>query len=673
MSKYNFYRFLTAFLPVLLPMTLAAQVINNSLDPQAQQANMFNQGRKDSTLMESKEWKDESARIYYNYLNSAVVHYPDTSLNSFHRYQPVQPWWGKDLGNYGTAVRNQFFTPFMPTGLSLGYHIYDMYKFSLDSLQFYNTTRPYSAFLFMLGSKTEQNVEILHTQNITPTWNFAGRLRYCSSQGFYNLQKANSISGSFSTNYQSKNQRYYVAAAFVYNRYKQSENGGIQNDTLLDVASYADRQLVPVNLPALSLGSGNAAVTNTLRDYDLYLQNNYSFGKTDTIYNKDSTGVTIQFTPRFRIKHQLQLHSEKHIYRDMAPESTPIPNGPNRYAFIDPSFTFNASDSVYGVQNWFFIDNKFSLNGFVGKRKELVQIEAGIGNRIDRFNADYVSGNNTQSSVGNYVFGEIKKEAFSAGQWTYQASGIFFFTGSALGNFDIRASAGKDLGKWGMFSAGFRQNLSNAPYAYSTFRTNFYDRSYDFDKTSITQLWGNVFIDKIRVEVGVRNYLIANYLYYNSSLTPTQQSDALSVLQIYGRKEFRFGIFSLDNEVIWQQPTANAPVHLPALLLRHKFAIETTLFRKALRVAVGIEGRYHTPYYSDGYTPYFNQFYLQDTYKVDNVPECSAFFNFKIKRFRAFVLGDQLQQFISKNVINAPGYPAQNALLRFGFTWILIN
>ncbi|WP_118977000.1 putative porin [Taibaiella koreensis] len=667
-SRFIFYPLL---LLLLLPgLWAGAQVMNSNLDPAAQQASMFNKG-KDSSTFKQSDWKEEHARIYYNYLNSAVTHYPDTLLGSFHRYQPRQPWWIKDLGNYGTAARDPFFTPDIPMGLSLGYHIYDVYQFTLDSLQFFNTTRPYSAFSFMLGSKNEQNVEILHTQNISPGWNIAGRLHYQSAQGFYKRQKANGIAGSFSTNYTSKNQRYYVAAGLVYNRNKQNENGGIPNVRFLDSSSFGDRQLIDVNLPGIVAGSQNSAVTNVLRKMDFYIQNNYSFGKTDTLYTKDSTGMSLQFTPRFRIKHQLQIHSERHIFKDMAP-------GTQRYRFID-SFGFTGIDTVVGIQNWFYVDNKFSLNGFIGKRKELVQLEAGIGNRIDRFSTQYVSGSDQQSSVGNYLFGELKKEAFTAGQWNYLAAATLFFTGDATGNFDIKASVGKDLGKWGMFSGGFRQNLSNAPYAYTSFRTNFYNRTFSFDKTSTTQLWATVGLESIQLELGVKNNLITNYIYFDSDLNTKQQSEPFSVLQIFGRKLFRLGAFTLDNEVAWQQPTGNAPVNIPALLLRHKLGIETAMFRKALYVAMGLEVKYHTPYYVDGYTPYFNQFFYQKDYKPSNAPECSAYFNFKIKSFRAFVLAEQLQQFFTTNVIQAVGdtpgavYPAPNAMFRFGFTWILIN
>lgn len=673
-----YFFFLMILYAVLPPGAVNAQVMNynnnitNPTDPNQQQTNnLFNQGKDSSAFKPQGEWKDEQAKIHFNYLNSAVARYADTSISFFHRYQMTQPWWGKNLGNYNTAVRNEMFAPKQNTGLSLGYNAYDLYKLTLSNLAFYNTTRPYSSFSFMLGSKNEQNVEILHTQNISRNWNIAAKVRYLSSQGFYQRQKANNIGGSISSNYQSQNQRYYMATGFVFNKFKQDENGGVQTgnlDSLLK-SGIGNTELIPVNLPGRRGNPTVAAVTNNLRDLTFYIQNNYSIGQSDTLYNKDSTKATYRFTPRFRFKHQLELHSERHIYKDINVDS-------NRYALAGlaniPKETI-LNDSIYGEQNWFYVDNKFSLNGFLGKNTELVLVEAGIANRIDRFSTDYVTGQDKQSNVSNYLFGEIKKEAFAEGQWEYIAAAKFIFTGPAVGNFEINANVGKDLKKWGQFSAGLKQSLTNAPYAWEVYRTKYYERSNSFDKTNITQIWADVNIKRIKLQLGAKNYLISNYLYFGEDLKPHQQSEAFSLLQIYARKEFTFSIFALDNEVVWQQRAGDAPVQVPAVLLRHQFRLETLLFRKALKVALGIEARYHTPYYADGYTPYFNQFYYQNTQKISNAPECSAFFNFKIKSFRAFVLGDQLQQFFTRNTINSPGYAAQNSLFRFGFNWILIN
>jgi hypothetical protein len=59
--------------------------------------------------------------------------------------------------------------------------------------------------------------------------------------------------------------------------------------------------------------------------------------------------------------------------------------------------------------------------------------------------------------------------------------------------------------------------------------------------------------------------------------------------------------------------------------------------------------------------------------EINNYPEFSAFFNFRVKRLRVYIMADQLNQSIWPNNLTAPGYPAQNAMIRFGFVWYLVN
>ena len=65
----------------------------------------------------------------------------------------------------------------------------------------------------------------------------------------------------------------------------------------------------------------------------------------------------------------------------------------------------------------------------------------------------------------------------------------------------------------------------------------------------------------------------------------------------------------------------------------------------------------------------------QNSYVLSNDPEVSVFFNFKIKRFRAYVMADQMQLLLNQNTtaIAAPGYGLPNVMIRFGFNWVLIN
>src|SRR5690606_19330738 len=114
----------------------------------------------------------------------------------------------------------------------------------------------------------------------------------------------------------------------------------------------------------------------------------------------------------------------------------------------------------------------------------------------------------------------------------YGANASFFFSGPAIGNFEIGGSMGKDLARAGKLKIGLVQRLSNAPYAWNHFKTRYYERGYDFDKTSMTKISGHYLLDKHKLEVTVSNILLANYLYYNSNLEPTQAEAPFSVLQV---------------------------------------------------------------------------------------------------------------------------------------------
>ena len=83
--------------------------------------------------------------------------------------------------------------------------------------------------------------------------------------------------------------------------------------------------------------------------------------------------------------------------------------------------------------------------------------------------------------------------------------------------------------------------------------------------------------------------------------------------------------------------------------------------------------RYHTRYTPEGYAPFYNRFYFQTQYTADNKPEGSVFFNFRVKRFRAYLMADQVQTLLWRNTVVTPGYPSQDLMIRFWFEWVLVN
>ena len=646
----------------LLAVVAKAQLNNGSAMTLQSSQQKDTTGKKTNT----NDWKDFQTRIYYRKIYSRKILFTDTTLHTFHRRMFSQPWF-RDLGNIGSPVINWFFEPEERTGLTLGYHSFDVYRFNPDSLNFYNTTRPYSVFSYQLGSKTEQIADFLHTQNVNPSWNFAAEYRKVSSAGYYHIQRNYHDLCNLTTNYFSINQQYRLQAALVYNKLQHDENGGIVADSFLSDPSFADRGTIPVWFQNDSYNQKRSAVTNVFRDVSLLLVHAYTWGRRDTLYSEDSSQITPKLTPRFSVQHRMQMGDERLQYKDLSPDSL-------RYAALFQTH-FNSGDSVMMVQRQFYFDNGFSLNGFAGSLQHQLQFSAGFGVRLDKFKTDYVTGSNTKDYISNYLTGEIRKEALQKNEWSYAANGKFFLTGEAAGNFKLQANIGKELPhEIGNINIVVQQAINNAPYNFLIYRNAYADLSQSFsNKESVTKIAATVYNEKLHAGLGIRNNILANYFYLNALQQFDQYVPTINLTQFWGRKVFYFGKWRLDNELIFQQKTNDAPINIPSLAGRHMLSLEKDVFGNAMKMATGIDIRWHSAYAPAAYSPFFNRFYYQDNYTISNAPETSLFFNFMVKSFRAYFMVDQVQHLFTPTVISSQGYPIQSTMLRFGFSWVMIN
>src|SRR5690606_13608268 len=152
------------------------------------------------------------------------------------------------------------FNPNMKAGWDHGFHSYDRYNFNVDDSRFFNTTRPYTELGYVIGSGTEQIIDLIHTQNIRPNWNGAFNYRLINSKGLMQNQNTNHNNYKFTSWYQSESIRYQNFFVLVGNKLGSSENGGIQDDQdyLNDQSgSFYDRSNIPTQL-----GNNNAGTSS---------------------------------------------------------------------------------------------------------------------------------------------------------------------------------------------------------------------------------------------------------------------------------------------------------------------------------------------------------------------------------------------------------------------------
>ncbi len=646
------------------------------------------------------KWKNQSAVTTFQKLNSARIYKPDTGIHTFHRRPFIQPW-VMDQGNPGSPTNNLLFSPTNKVGPTFGYYSFDQYRFKVDSLNYYSTTNPYSDFCYQTAGRQENIASILHTQNIRPNWNFALQYRKISSTGYYKIQRNNLDNFFLSSNYKSIDKHYRLNFGMVYNKQQHDENGGFI-DTFLSNPAYSTRKTIQTLYESSSYSTSRSSVSNMQRDFSVLLQQRYTWGATDTVFNKqDTSAYTYDLTPRFSITHKLTMGTEKHAYKDLTPDSMRYLSLFNESFANDGTGYYSAGgDSVYTGQKWFWADNKLLLDGYIGKAGRQLKFSAGAGIRYDQFISDPVTklipdtpftriGYDRRSSATTYIEGQIKKEALTDGAWGYGAASRFITTGPYAGNFSLNAVIGKQLkNNLANFTAGFKQQLGSAPYAYSTYQNIYTNTAFNINPESITTLYATLESSKLKLSGGARGNVIDNYIYIGTQELPTQYANSFVIPQFWLRKVFKFGNFYLDNEIVYQIADSSLPVNVPAVMGRHQFSFEKGLFKNAITIATGIQARYNTAYKPAGYTALFNNYFYQNNYYVGNLPDFSVFFNFRIKRFRAFLMGDNLQQIFARNTILYTGspyinrttgaatttvYAKPNFLFRFGFNWVMIN
>ncbi len=151
-----------------------------------------------SDSLKRRDRNEDSITVRFRYLDSTRNYLLDSTITDFTRRFPI-PATNIFLGNTGTASRSILFSPLLKPGWDPGFHALDIYKWSLEKARFFNTTRPYSELNYQLAAKSEQIIEIIHTQNIKPNWNFLFQYRLINAPGFFSNQKTNHNNYLFTT------------------------------------------------------------------------------------------------------------------------------------------------------------------------------------------------------------------------------------------------------------------------------------------------------------------------------------------------------------------------------------------------------------------------------------------------------------------------------------------
>ncbi len=475
--------------------------------------------------------KDDTMSITYRYLDSSRLLKLDSEIYNFYLRYPLQPTY-IDFGNIGTASNSLVFNPFIKPGWDGGWHAYDPYVYTNETVKFYNTTKPYSELGYLLGSNAEQMINIIHTQNITRNWNFFFQYRLINSPGTYGSQNTNHNNYRFTSWYQSHNKRYQAFLIMLGSKLQSAESAGIQNNSYLDSASYTNRFTIPTNIgQAQTFGSINNPFGTTISTGTFYTTGFFTLRQQyDIIGLKDSVvtdSIVIPlFYPKFRAEQTINYSTYHQTFNDYSPDTG--------YYIHNLDF-ISTPDTMHLSDLWHNLTNDFSLYSFPDSKNSQQFLKAGI-----TFQSMKGTYNQGELSLYNlFVHGEYRNKTRNK-KWDVEAFGNFYVNGYNAGDYNVYLSLKRQISKnLGYLQVGF-ENVNRMVSMAWTHETSFGFGvpSGTFNKENVVHLFGSLDLVKLDLSLAGNYYLMTNYPYFTNYYHASQESNPFNVLVISGDKRF---------------------------------------------------------------------------------------------------------------------------------------
>jgi hypothetical protein len=637
-------------------------------------------GTSDSLRSRSKE--ADSISLKYYFLDSSRAKKLDSSISDFTTRFPIPPT-HIYLGNTGSATRSLLFAPSLKLGFDPGFHAFDVYKWNLENVRFFNTTRPYTELSYSLASRAEQVIELQHTQNLKPYWNIGFHYRLINAPGVFRNQKTNHNNYLLTSWYQSPSKRYNNYFVVLSNVLQSEQSGGIKTDkNYLDDPNYAeDRFTVPSNIggdPEFGTNFFNKTIYtgNRNAETNILLRQQYDFGRKDSLVT-DSTVIPL-FFPRVRFEHNFKYGKYSYLFKDEAVDVRDHKNNPDStyYASRYDLHISPFGDSLLFIDKWKELTNDFSIYQFPDANNLQQFIKLGV-------ELQFLTGQvQTERSLYNLMgHGEYRNRSKNQ-KWDIDAFGKLFFNGYNAGDYHAYIHLLRVLSpRAGSLQAGF-ENISRSPSFLFNSSSNFYlDAPKDFNKENIVHFFAVADQNRYKVQLRADYYLVTNYLYITDYYKLRQESTVFNVLRVNALKTFNIGkSWRWHAEVYVQQKIGSAPVNIPNIYTRHRFAYEGNFGFRNLNIAIGTEIRANTPYKADNFSPILQQFFYQNSQTITNYPRVDGYLHFRIRSFRAYLRFENLNTLTLNNGLkfnnhnfSAPGYPEPGLITRFGIYWSFVN
>jgi hypothetical protein len=253
---------------------------------------------------------------------------------------------------------------------------------------------------------------------------------------------------------------------------------------------------------------------------------------------------------------------------------------------------------------------------------------------------------------------------FLEGKYTL---GDFNSTGFALSGLANQSYKVKN-GTSGAAAFSFTTTSQQAGYFLSNFSSNYFRWDTSFSNQIMQE--AAVSLSYGGIEGRVEYHFISDYVYLDQAAHPKQYKGSINIIKAMLSDEFRWKVWGIDAQLVYQVNSNKDIIRLPDLLARVSLFPTLSLFKNAAVFQPGVDFFYNTAYYANAYMPATRMFYLQDEKKIGNYLYMDVFVNLMVKRFRIFAKYQHLNSLWSKKkYYMVPHYPGQEAIFKFGMSW----
>ena len=637
---------------VLLLIILAGTIISAASASEADSTGLVKKMKKPKVTRDST-----IVSFFYNdfeKIGQLNTHAFDTSTAGFQNYDVMlkKDRFFANLGNIGSNYRTLIPYPLVRScGWDFGIHSFDRYLYLNDSTKYYRISKTFTEVSYFQGPKKENTFHAIFSRNLYRSLNLGFDLRVNNAPGAYLRQRTNDINFVLTMQYITRDKRYGFISNFIFNRLRNFENGGINNDSLFEYNVEKNRQAVPVNLQQAE---------NRMKESGFYTKHYFNLSR-HAKDEKDTAFLNSSHVELGRLSYAFYFHRQVQNYMDAYPRG-----GFYNDAFLD---TLNTRDSITidRISNELIWSNPTFRKD---KKLRLLQIEAGIKQEYI-----HISFRDSLTFRHTYFIQYTPKASLYFQPFSsllLEAHGDYVLGDYNEGDFNLRVNLSTILGKQdkngGTVTLSGIYAYQQPGWYYNHWLSNNFIWENNFNKQGLIS--GGFDYRFKFLNAGFNVNRITNYVYLDSTAHPQQFKNEFGYIYAYFNTDVDLWRFKIRTQLAYQTVQGTTVLKLPAFMGSLSVYYSQPLFSGAALLQPGLSFYYNTPYYADAYMPALRSFYLQGSKEIGNYLYVDVFINIKIQRARFFVAYTNLGSYIeSRSYWATPTYPGQDAAFKFGISW----